>query len=56
MSEIDKINELPEPDELSPVNDDSAEYDAGFQAGKAGKPSDGRLWTGTEGGQMRKNS
>jgi hypothetical protein len=42
MSEIDKINELSEPDELSPVHDDSAEYDAGFQAGKAGKPSDGK--------------
>ena len=41
MSEIDKINELPEPDEPAPVHDDSAEYDAGFQAGKAGKPSDG---------------
>jgi hypothetical protein len=42
MSEIDKINELPERDELSPVNCDSAEYDTGFQAGKAGKPSDGK--------------
>jgi hypothetical protein len=42
MSEIDKINELSEPDELPPVHDDSAEYDAGFQAGKAGKPSDGK--------------
>jgi hypothetical protein len=42
MSEIDKINELPEPDEVSGVHDDSLEYDAGFQAGKAGKPSDGK--------------
>jgi hypothetical protein len=41
MSEIDKINELPEPDEEFPALDHSAEYAAGFQAGKAGKPRDG---------------
>jgi hypothetical protein len=41
MSEIDKINELPERDVLLPIHDQSAEYDAGFQAGKEGKPSDG---------------
>ena len=42
MSEIDKINELPELDELLTANEDSAEYKAGFQAGKEGKPSDGK--------------
>ena len=42
MAEIDKINEMPEPDDLSPVHDDSAEYKAGFEAGKQGKPSDGK--------------
>jgi hypothetical protein len=42
MGEIDKINELPEPDEIPPANEDSAEYKAGFQAGKEGKPSDGK--------------
>jgi hypothetical protein len=42
MAEIDKINELPEPDDLPSANEDSAEYKAGFQAGKEGKPSDGK--------------
>jgi hypothetical protein len=42
MGEIDKINELPEADELPPANEDSAEYKEGFQAGKEGKPSDGK--------------
>jgi hypothetical protein len=41
MAEIDKINELPEPDDLPPADEESAEYQAGFQAGKEGKPSDG---------------
>jgi hypothetical protein len=41
MAEIDEINELPEPDDIPPTNEDSAEYKAGFQAGKDGKPSDG---------------
>jgi hypothetical protein len=40
MAEIDEINELPEPDDLPPADEDSAEYRAGFQAGKQGKPSD----------------
>jgi hypothetical protein len=39
---MDKINELPEPDELPPADEDSTEYKAGFQAGKEGKPSDGK--------------
>jgi hypothetical protein len=42
MADIDKINELPEPDDLPSANEDSAEYRAGFQAGKEGKPSDGK--------------
>jgi hypothetical protein len=42
MGGIDRINELLEPDELPPANEDSAEYKAGFQAGKEGKPSDGK--------------
>jgi hypothetical protein len=42
VAEIDKINELPEPDDLPSANEDSAEYKAGFQAGKEGKPSDGK--------------
>jgi hypothetical protein len=36
MGEIGKINDLPEPDELPPANEDSAEYKAGFQAGNEG--------------------
>ena len=42
MGEIDKINQLPEPDELPPANEHSAEYKAGFHAGEEGKPSDGK--------------
>jgi hypothetical protein len=42
MAEIDKINELPAPDEIPPTNEESDEYRAGFQAGKNGKPSDGK--------------
>ena len=42
MSEIDKINELPEQEDLPPAHDSSVEYDAGFRAGKAGKPSNGK--------------
>jgi len=41
MGEIDKIIELPEPDEPL-ANEDSAEYEAGFHAGKEGEPSDGK--------------
>jgi hypothetical protein len=41
MAEIDKIDELPAPHDLPLTNEDSAEYKAGFQAGKDGKPSDG---------------
>ena len=35
-----KINELSEPDELPPAHDSFVENDAGFEAGKTGKPSD----------------
>ena len=42
MSEIDKVNELPEPGEIPPAHDNSVEYCAGFEAGKTGKPSDGK--------------
>jgi hypothetical protein len=41
MAEIDEISELPEPDDIPPAEEDSAEYKAGFQAGKQGRPSDG---------------
>jgi hypothetical protein len=42
MAEIDDINELLEADESLVTEEESAEYIAGFDAGKSGKPSDGK--------------
>jgi hypothetical protein len=36
MGEIDKINELPEPDELPPADEDSTEYKARFSGWQRG--------------------
>jgi hypothetical protein len=38
VAEIEEIDELPEPDPLPPVDEDSPEYKAGFLAGSAGLP------------------
>jgi hypothetical protein len=34
----DEIDELPDPDPLPPVDENSVEYKAGFLAGSEGKP------------------
>jgi hypothetical protein len=38
LAEINEMDELPEPDPLPPVDEDSPEYKAGFLAGSAGLP------------------
>jgi len=55
MSEIDKINELPELDELLTANEDSAEYKAGFQAGKRVNRATEKRWIGIAGGLTHRN-
>jgi hypothetical protein len=51
MGEIDKINELPEPNELPPAKEDSAEYKTGLQAGKEVSRATEKRWTGIAGGR-----
>jgi hypothetical protein len=46
MGEIDKINELPEPDELPPANEDSAEYKAGSRLAKRVNRATEKRWIG----------
>jgi hypothetical protein len=46
MGEIDKINELPESDELPPANEDSAEYKAGSRLAKRVNRATEKRWIG----------
>ena len=55
MTEIDKINELPEPDEHPPANENSAESKPGFRQAKRASRAMGKRWIGIVAGQTPRN-